>query len=77
MKDLYNSHSKLELIQLLVKLFNLELKDNDPMDLVSEIKVILNEIDATKVNICVLIIAFIKDLYCSYSYYLESMQASG
>ena len=29
LKDLYDSHSELEIIQLLIKLFNLEMKDND------------------------------------------------
>ena len=33
LKDLYDSHSELEIIQLLMKLFNLELKDNDLMKL--------------------------------------------
>ena len=33
LKYLYDSHSELEIIQLLMKLFNLELKDNDPMKL--------------------------------------------
>lgn len=33
LKYLYDSHSKLELIEFLLKLFNLELKHNDPMDL--------------------------------------------
>ena len=37
LKDLYDSHSELEIIQLLMKLFNLELKDNDPIKLASEI----------------------------------------
>jgi hypothetical protein len=37
LKDLYDSHSELEIIQLLMKLFNLELKDNNPMKLASEI----------------------------------------
>ena len=35
LKDLYGSHVELELIQLLLSLFNLELKDNDPMALTS------------------------------------------
>ena len=40
LKDLYDSHSELEIIQLLMKLFNLELKDNDPMKLAYEIRAI-------------------------------------
>jgi hypothetical protein len=31
--DLYDTHYELELIQLMVKLFNLELNNNDPMAL--------------------------------------------
>lgn len=50
-RHLYDSHSKLELIQLLLKLFNLELKDNDPMSLASKIKAIMHDIDATIVNV--------------------------
>jgi hypothetical protein len=35
LNDLYDTHSELELIQLMLKLFNLELKNDDPMDLAS------------------------------------------
>jgi hypothetical protein len=45
------THSELELIQLMVKLFNLELKNDDPMALASEIKAIMHDIDATRVKI--------------------------
>ena len=38
LKYLYDSHSELESIQLLMTLFNLELKDNDPMKLSSELE---------------------------------------
>jgi hypothetical protein len=44
LKDPYDSHSKLELIQLLMKLFNLEMKDNDPMALAYEIKAIMHDV---------------------------------
>ena len=44
LKYLYGSHSKLELIQLLLKLFNLELKDNDHMVVASNITSIMHEI---------------------------------
>lgn len=33
LKDLYESHSELEFIQLQLKVLNLELKENDPMAL--------------------------------------------
>jgi hypothetical protein len=77
LKYLYDSHSKLELIQLLLKLFNLELKDNDPMALASKIKSIMHDIDVTGVKIDISLMAFIKALYPTYSHYLESLQASG
>jgi len=38
LKDFFDSHSKLELIQLQLKLFNLELKNDDPMALISELE---------------------------------------
>ena len=47
------------------------------MDLTSEIKVITHGIDATGVNIDISHTTFIKDLYPTYSHYLESLQASG
>lgn len=37
LRELYDSHSEFELIQLQLKLFNLTLKDNDPMMLFSKI----------------------------------------
>jgi len=75
MKYLYVSHSKLELIQLLVKLFNLELKDDDPMELVQKIKAIMHVIDAIGVEIDLPLAAFIEALYPTHSHYLESLQA--
>ena len=77
LKDLYDSHSELEIIQLLMKLFNLELKDNDPMKLASEIRAIFHDIDATGVKVDIQLTAFTKALYPSYTHYLESLQASG
>ena len=60
-----------------MKLFNLELKDNDPMKLASEIRAIFHDIDATGVKVDNQLIAFIKALYPSNTHYLESLQASG
>jgi hypothetical protein len=77
LNDLYDTHSELELIQLMVKLFNLELKNDDPMALASEIKAIMHDIDATGVKIDLPLTSFIKALYPTYSHYLESLQASG
>jgi hypothetical protein len=76
LKDLYDSHSELEIIQLLMKLFNLEMKDNDPMKLASEIRALFHDIEATGVKVDLQLTAFIKALYPTYSHYLESLQAS-
>jgi hypothetical protein len=77
LKDLYDSHSELEIIQLLMKLFNLELKDNNPMKLASKIKAFFHDIDSTGVKVDLQLTSFIKALYPTYSHYLESLQASG
>jgi hypothetical protein len=60
-----------------VKLFNLEMKDNDPMDLAFEIKAIMHDVDVTSVKIDISLATFIKSLYPTYSLYLESLQSSG
>jgi len=60
-----------------VKIFNIELKDGDPMDLSYEIKSIMHEIDSAGVDIDIHLMTFIKALYPTYSHYLESLQASG
>jgi hypothetical protein len=73
LNDLYDTHSELELIQL----FNLELKNDDPMALASEIEAIMHDIDAIWVKIDLPFTTFIKALYPTYSHYLESLQASG
>jgi hypothetical protein len=59
-----------------VKLFNLELKDDDPMTLDYEIKSIMHDIDSIGVKIDIPVTTFIKALYCTYFHYLESLQAS-
>jgi len=61
----------------MVKIFNLELKNDDTVDLDSEIKAIIHGIEATRVKIYLLLIVFIKEIYPTYSHYLESLQASG
>jgi hypothetical protein len=43
LNDLYDNHFELELKQLMVKLFNPELKNDDPMALALEIKAIMHE----------------------------------
>ena len=77
LEDLYDSHSELEIIQLLMKLFNLELKDNDPMKIAYDIRVIFHDIDATGVKFDIQLTTFIEAIYPSYTHYLESLQASG
>ena len=66
----------MEVIQLMLKLFSLELKDNDPMLLASEIKAIMHKIQATGMKPDLPLAAFVKSLYPSHSNYLESLQAS-
>lgn len=66
LKDLYDSHSELEIIQLLMELFNLELKDNDPMALALEIKAISHDINVTGVKVDIALTTFIKALYPTY-----------
>eukprot|EP00253_Pinus_taeda_P025085 PITA_25085 len=77
LKELYDSHSALEVVQLMIKLFTLELQNNDPLALASEIKSIVHDIKSTKVQLDISLIAFLKALYPTYSNYLESLQANG
>ena len=60
-----------------MNLFNLEVQDNDPMKLASEIKELFHDIEATGVKVDLQITTFIKSLYPTYSHNLESLQASG
>ena len=60
-----------------MKLFNLELKYNDPMKLAYEIRAIFHNIDATGVKVDIQLTTFNKPLSCSYTHYLESLQISG
>lgn len=62
LKYLYDSHSKLEIIQLLMKLFILDMKDNDPMKLASEIETLYHDIEATRVKVDLQLTTFIKAL---------------
>jgi hypothetical protein len=73
LKDMYDSHSRVELIQLLMNLFNLEMKDNNPMFLASKIKFIMHDIDASRLKIGISLKTFIKSLYPTYSHYIESL----
>ena len=77
LKELYDSHSALEVVQLMIKLFTLELQNNDPLALASEVKSIMHDIKSTKVELDIPLIAFLKEFYPTYSNYLESLQANG
>eukprot|EP00253_Pinus_taeda_P011167 PITA_11167 len=77
LKELYDSHSALEVIQLMIKLFTFELQNNDPLALASKTKSIMHDIKSTKVELDISLIAFLKALYPTYSNYLESLQANG
>eukprot|EP00253_Pinus_taeda_P016478 PITA_16478 len=77
LKELYDSHYALEVVQLMIKLFTLELQNNDPLSLASEVKSIMHDMKATKVELDIPLITFLKALYPTYSNYLESLQANG
>eukprot|EP00253_Pinus_taeda_P024709 PITA_24709 len=77
LKELYDSHFTLEAVQLMIKLFNLELQNDDPLALASEVKSIMHDIKVTNVELDIPLIAFLKAVYPTYSNYLESLQANG
>ena len=77
LKELYDSCPELELIQLLIELFSIELKNDDPLYLASEVRSIMHDIKTTDFQIDIPLIAYVKALYPTYSNYLESLQASG
>jgi len=61
----------------MIKLFTLELQNDDPLALTSEVKSIMHDIKVTNVELDIPLIAFLKALYPTYSNYLESLQANG
>ncbi len=77
LKDLYDSHSELETIQLLMKLLNVQLKNDDPMSLAFEFKPIYHDIESIGAKDDIELTTFIKALYPTYSHYLESLQDIG
>eukprot|EP00253_Pinus_taeda_P028890 PITA_28890 len=77
LKELYDSHCTLEVVKLMIKVFTLELQNNDPLALASEVKSIMHDIKSTKVELDIPLIAFLKVLYPTYSNYLDSLQANG
>eukprot|EP00253_Pinus_taeda_P021319 PITA_21319 len=75
LKELYDSHSALEVVQLMIKLFTLELENNDPLALASEIKSIVHDIKSTKVELDISLIAFLKALLLKEKKPLERRQS--
>lgn len=69
LKVVYHSHLDLELVQLLITLFNLDMKGDDSMALAFEIIAFKHDIDA-------IVETFVKVLYPTKSHYIESLQAS-
>ena len=59
LKELYDPHSELEFVQLMIKLFNLELKNDDPLALASEVRSIMHDIKTTGVLIDIPLIAYV------------------
>ena len=60
-----------------IKLFSLELLNDDPLALASKVKYIMHDIKVTNVELDIPLIAFLKALYPTYSNYLESLQTNG
>jgi len=73
LKELYDSHSELEVVQLMSKLFNLKLKDDDPISLAFEIRAIMHDIEAIGVKMDAPLTNFFKALHPIYSHYLQSL----
>ena len=66
----------MKIIQLMLKLFSLEVKDNDPMLIASEIRAIMYKVQASGMKPNLPLATFVKSLYSTHSNYLESLQAS-
>ena len=60
----------------MMKLLNMQFKDDDTIDLALEIKAIMHDVEATGVKMGIPLIAFVKAIYHTYSHYLESLQSS-
>ena len=55
-------HSELEVVQLMIKLLKLELKNDDPLALASEVRSIMHDIKTIGVEIDIPLIAYVKAL---------------
>lgn len=71
------THTTLEVVQLMIKLFSLELQNDDPLSLESQVKSIMHDIKVTNVELDISLIAFVKLVYPTYSNYLQSLQENG
>jgi len=60
----------------MIKLFTLELQNDDPHALASEEKYIMHDIKVTDVELDIPLMAFLKALYPTYSNYIESLQSN-
>lgn len=56
----------------MVKLFNLYLKDEDPLSLTSKIISIMHDVDVVGIKMEISLTSFFKALYHTYSHYLDS-----
>ena len=73
LKDLYGSHYEMEIIQLILKLFNLELKYNDLMLVAFDIIEIMHKIQASGMKPNLPLVSCLNSLYSTHSNYLESL----
>ena len=67
---MYDSHSEMEVIKLMLKLFNLEVKDNDPMLVAYEIRTIMHKIQTSGMKPNLPLATFVDSLYSTHSNYL-------
>ena len=65
----------MEIIQLMLKVFSLELKDDDPMFLTYEIRSIMHKMQGYGMKPYLPLAKFVKSLYSTQSNYLEFLQA--
>ena len=56
----------------MITLFNIELKNDDPLALASEVRSIMHDIKNNGVEIDIPLISYVNELYPTYSHYLES-----
>ena len=71
LKDVYDSHSKMETIKLILKLFSLEVVDNDRILVTAEARAIMHNIEAYSIKTNLPLAAtFVKSLYYTHSNYL-------